>query len=279
MPPKAPTQLYRWAFTVQRLDDETWVTHQDLIKWLKTVADQWVFQQEKGAKGRPHFQGRLKLKKRVRKAGLLRLFVLGHGKESRACVTFSPEHHESGSFSYVTKVESRTDGPWSDRPFYSGQDLACMKDPFKWQAEIMALVEPDPDDRTIHWFANPDGHEGKTKLCKYLEFTGQGKRVGAGTATQVKTAVIASGPCRLYMVDIPRSSGKHEFDEDMFSALEEVKNGWVISPMYGKDQRLMMMPPHVIIFSNRYPNKSLISHDRWKIYEIKGKDKSLTVVP
>ena len=38
--------------------------------------------------------------------------------------------------------------------------------------------------------------------------------------------------------------------------------------MYGESQELMMLPPHIHIFSNELPNLSYASMDRWKIWII-----------
>ena len=93
-------------------------------------------------------------------------------------------------------------------------------------------------------------------------------RVGLGSATQIKTSIIEKGAHRAYMVDLPRVRGSDERQQELFSALEEIKNGWVESPMYGKSAELLMEPPHIHIFSNELPNLTYASMDRWKIWMI-----------
>ena len=85
------------------------------------------------------------------------------------------------------------------------------------------------------------------------------------SAIQMKTSAINKGPHRIYMIDLPRVRGSDERQQDMFSALEDLKNGWVESPMYGDGKDLIMKPPHLWVFSNEYPNLSFASHDRWRI--------------
>ena len=70
------------------------------------------------------------------------------------------------------------------------------------------------------------------------------------------------------MVDLPRVRGSDERQHELFSALEEIKNGWVESPMYGKAAELLMEPPHIWIFSNELPNISMCSLDRWHIWHL-----------
>ena len=74
------------------------------------------------------------------------------------------------------------------------------------------------------------------------------------------------------MVDLPRVRGTDERQQELFSALEEIKNGWIESPMYGKAAELLMEPPHIWIFSNELPNTSFMSQDRWKIYKVNANE-------
>ncbi len=167
------------------------------------------------------------------------------------------------------KEDSRVAGPWADRPLYMKRDLICMQNPFPWQQSIIDSVSTQPDDRTISWVVDHGGNVGKSKLVKYLHVNGLAQRIPAGTATQIKTFVIAVGAARAYLVDLPRTSGQYESDDCIFSTLEDLKNGFVISGMYGKVQELIMEPPHLWVFANRAPPVSKMSLDRWHVHYIK----------
>ena len=169
---------------------------------------------------------------------------------------------------YCMKDESRIAGPWADHPIYSGQDLCCMKLPFPWQKSIMAKISETPNDRKIIWIANQDGNVGKSKLLKYLCYKKLAKRLPLGNATQLKTNCIVQGPSRCYCVDIPRTIGSTEKMDDLISALEEIKNGWITSAMYGKYQELMMEPPHVLVFANFTPNLNALTADKLVLYDV-----------
>ena len=169
---------------------------------------------------------------------------------------------------YAMKDDTRIAGPWADRPIYLGKALSCMKMPFLWQTEIIELIKSEPDDRTIHWIDDGEGRVGKSKLCKYLRTKRMCSRIPLGTATQLKTNVIAFGPSRCYVIDLPRTLGSSEKMADLISAIEEVKNGWVVSAMHGKCHELLMEPPHVIVFSNMPPPRAMMSADRWKVAKI-----------
>ena len=39
---------------------------------------------------------------------------------------------------------------------------------YDWQKKVLAVIDEEPDDRTIYWFWEPDGCAGKTTLVKYI---------------------------------------------------------------------------------------------------------------
>lgn len=72
----------------------------------------------------------------------------------------------------------------------------------------------------------------------------------------------------IYIIDLTRSKGKFDNEQDLLSVIEDLKSGFLTSPMYGRNSILMMDPPHLIISSNSEMDYSLLSHDRWKIFTI-----------
>jgi hypothetical protein len=200
---------------------------------------------------------------------------------NRIDLTFLPETNNSltqgGLSFYVMKDDTRIDGPWYDpsynpkkRVIYEARDLECMKYPRMFQSEIMRICAGQPNDRDMNWVVNFSGSGGKSKLMKFMRMTltWDMARVPMGSATQIKTSVIEKGAHKIYMVDLPRVRGSDERQQELFSALEEIKNGWVESPMYGKNAELLMEPPHIWIFSNELPNLSCASMDRWRIWKL-----------
>jgi len=275
--------LVFWSLTVS-CNFMTLPTVERICDVLTEFCKQWCFQLEKGHnENKLHYQLRLILPEAQKKETLLQVFSCRF--QDMRDVTILPESNNSivqgGLAFYVMKDDTRVDGPWYDpsyvprrRNLYKGEDLECMKEPFPMQQSIINAVHKPPDDRTINWVANFDGCAGKSKLMKYMRMNPKSfdfARVPMGTATQIKTSVIAKGPHRIYMVDLPRVRGSDERQQELFSALEEIKNGWVESPMYGKTDELLMMPPHVWIFSNELPNLKFASQDRWRVWTIENR--------
>ena len=291
-------ELAVWAFTWNATnategDLSGLPSRKSLVAFLSQWTDQWCFQHERVS--RDHYQGRLKVGKamfakgRCKKFALLDFFRSQQEFEVKG-LTLSPESNKGikngGNGFYVMKFESRVQGPWHDPSFkprvvdeYKGADMLCMKQPFTWQREVMRMAKEPWNDRHIHWIWDADGKKGKSKLFKFMSWPGtkdafgdwfdfNAKVIPLGNATQIKTAVIAGGMHKAYLVDLPRVRGKDEALAELFSAIEGIKNGHITSAMYGKDQKLFMMPAHVFVVSNDCPRRSVASVDRWKTYKL-----------
>lgn len=252
----------------------------EIIQQFKRIGTKdYIFQLEKAS--HYHYQCVISLHraKRTRPHTLQkRLFALSNAREEVSGVGVKPASLNGieALRSYCMKEDSFVNGPWTQRVIYRGQDVQMVETmPFPWQREVMSIIDGDPNDRSILWITNKSGNVGKTKLCKYLRFKNKITRIPMGTATQIKTACIINGAHRCYVVDFPRTLGKDEKIRDVMSAIEEIKNGWVQSAMYGKNAELIMMPPHVICFANWQPDLSMMSFDMWEFYSVNSKEGAL----
>ncbi|AXH77059.1 MAG: Rep [Cressdnaviricota sp.] len=284
MPEAQATCLKLWAFTWNAPTEDGAVEPKPeiLSQYFeeRSYVEHWVFQEERVS--RTHYQGKIELKERKAKGTLLADFEsAGFANRHLTLAPLSNNGRKADALDfYCTKIESRIRGPWMDAAYvkpvkrhrYEGKDLECMEKPLLWQGQILEFLDTAPDDRTVRWIYNESGNAGKSKLQKYLCWKGMATMVPMGTATQLKTAVIAKGTHKAYVCNIGRVSGNQESQKDLFSALEAIKDGFVESAMYGKVQQLFMEPPHVIVFSNDLPDLRLASIDRWKVYEVKDKD-------
>jgi len=262
-------QLYRWSFTFNETEGNKLPCHTAVVAALKKWgATKWIFQMEKGSTtGRRHYQGSMKLSVKKRKS-----WILNNSPVGKEGLSLSPTVNETGSFTYCMKEDTRVSGPWCDHVLYLKKDLACMQHPFPWQQKITEMVAAEPDDRTIHWIWEADGNVGKSKLVKWLDVMGMAVAVPFGTANQLKTNLIHEGPSRAYLLDFPRTRGKEEAIEAIYSTIEALKNGFLKSAMYGKKLRLVMEPPHVFVFSNTPPDQRALSRDRWVVKKVVDKE-------
>lgn len=243
---------------------------------FQTLGKHFIYQWEKGeATEREHLQGYISLHDKSWHTGKpLGAAFNALGLNGCECSGASSEGIAALK-NYVSKKETRIAGPWADRPVYLGRDIACMSKPLLWQQTILDILAKAPCPRTIYWINDGKGDNGKSILLKWLTFNKMAKRIPMGNATQLKTNVIVQGPSRTYCVDLPRTIGTTEKMSDLISAIEEVKNGYVASAMYGKHQELYMERPHVIVFSNMAPPIDSMSRDRWVVMSIDPMFKTL----
>lgn len=260
--------LFLYSFVIRQGDRYHDVTV-DLIKQclVELGVDDYVFQLERGNSGNLHYQGflRLTVKKRV-----------GYLARRLSAWSFRPASSRGAAAlrEYCLKESTRVDGPWGKRRIYMGKDLAIMRDPLPWQQQVMDILAGPADRRSIYWIVDEHGNKGKSVLTKYLWFRNKQDVavVPFGTATQIKTSVISKGARLTYLLDVSRSLGEGESMHSVFSAIEQIKNGFVISAMYGKDGIMAFEPPHVICFSNFPPPWKRASRDRWRVYNLPARD-------
>lgn len=259
----------------KRLPDE-----EAVLSFLGRIADECVFQYEKGARmKKEHIQGTFTLYgPRKSKTGVLRLFAASFKNISG--LTLSPVYDKIAIKNYVTKGEGRTRGP-----FYGGKAV-MFDNKFAsatlrvWQEQLFRIVTgPDQEalkDRKVILIQDSGGNTGKSWFQKWLRI-GQKKLVVRSLPVSSVERLISAVHIinktynvDAFTIDLTRSQGEDQSYNDLFSAIEQIKNGYVIDVMYGKYNESMFEPPLVIVFTNRRIEQfvSYLSFDRWEVYTI-----------
>ena len=133
-----------------------------------------------------------------------------------------------------------------------------------WQEELMKEVrEVQTSDRKVLWIVDIAGGAGKSVLCHWLMTFSKG--FGSSILFQdfdYRNNSYLYAKEKLVLFDLPRSS-----KPDNLKFIEDLKNGYIISTKY--EVRKKVFPsPVVIVFSNSYPDKTLLSIDRWHVFNI-----------
>lgn len=147
-----------------------------------------------------------------------------------------------------------------------------------WQRATIELVKgyADESDRSIIWIVDELGNSGKTYLAKAL-YDNRSCLMVSGGSKDICCALASfmeergEGP-DIFIWNLPRDNSCISY-----SSLESLKDGFVFSPKY-KSCCLRFNTPHVIVFSNEYPDIDKLSMDRWKIFRIEGGDSPLVAV-
>lgn len=268
--PNKPICVSVWSITYNETVKNRLPTPEKFKSALDSLEPNgYIFQLEKGKKeGRLHFQCNLRLKEKMQMSKLrdalksrLREFYAG------GCMTIRPTHDLKKADFYCMKDETRVEGtsPWlfpSD--VYIGQDL--IKKFYPWQSSVLSIVMGKPDDRKIPLICDATGNKGKSLLSKTLAYQQGACVIPLGlTSAQMKSAIVGNGPKKIYLLDLPRNNKSFQ---EIFDTIEEVKRGHVISCFQGKWKELMMLRPHIVCFTNEFPQLDLLSFDMWDLYQI-----------
>lgn len=132
-----------------------------------------------------------------------------------------------------------------------------------WQRELIERIDEEPDDRSILFYVDPEGNNGKSWMCRYIrnkypektQTLQIGKRDDLAHALDPRKSII--------LFDIPRRGMEYL----QYNVLEMLKNGEVFSPKYDSGTKFFSRC-HVIVFCNEYPDLSRMTLDRYKITKI-----------
>ncbi|KAG5182797.1 hypothetical protein JKP88DRAFT_245412 [Tribonema minus] len=129
---------------------------------------------------------------------------------------------------YRLPSHRRVSGPWADQEeLCSGQDLPRLQ---QLRQEYMAY------------------HHNCMKLSW-------------GDTGDLMNLVFKMKTCRCYIFDLSRTKPKTFSNEDLYSAIEDIENGYIVNTKYETGFK-QFAPPHVIVFANTPPNQSCLTRDR-----------------
>lgn len=257
--------MYDFTISEEKVTDSALV----VAKGLRQIAKKWVFQREVGKTGYKHFQVRCSLHKKKRPgeaAALIQRSLLKGASEMKPTST-----NGSRTFDYVMKLDTRVEGPWTDEdpnPEEMDDELKCPPNKMqKWVIEVLLPEKPHP--RGIIVLVNPNGHAGKTWLMKWLKFHRLGVVVEHLLKREDISASIQDRPLsRLYICNLPKAQNiKPAQMREFWAGMEGIKDGYCADKRHHFAESIFKTP-HVIVCTNMYPDRSMLSADRWLIYTI-----------
>lgn len=265
MPPKQESPVCVWDFTVgaQFIDKLT------LDVTIRKHCKKWRYQLEKGDSGYEHFQGRVSLKEKVRLATAITLFNV---REIHWSIT-SKENRDNDF--YTCKEESRVEGPWKDtdpQPMYIPRQIRGIE-LRPWQQSIVDSAEVF-DTRHINIILDNKGNIGKTTLKTWVRCHGIGRFIPFVNDYKDMMRIVMDCPKeKLYIIDIPRAIQKDRLFQ-FYAGIETLKDGYAYDDRYHfKDE--CFDSPVIWVFTNVEPERNLLSADRWRFWEVQGKDGDL----
>lgn len=261
---------------------------EDLKDAMRTQAGDkdghWIFQLEctKTPEGRDnwHYQGMLKRATKCRPNTLGG--ILGDKFPGIYVASCSIAGREALRTYCMKKDETYRAGPWADKaisPTYLGKDIKCIEEsPHAWERDLLDEMAQEPVPRIIKWVYEPHGGVGKSTFSKYVGFKKGAVTLQLDTAANLLDQVITRGPSTIYIVDIPRTRTRFVTLDEIFHALEQIKNGDVSSNKR-THRHMYMEPPHVYVFSNFLPPGNKLSEGRLHVRYIDSATKAFGPIP
>lgn len=255
-----------------------------LINFLRKNCKKWSFQLEKGDTGYMHFQGRLSLIKKRRKNDLLALF---ESQDTEKPNYLEPTvSNNMGNNFYATKMDTRVDGPWSDKDqdtYIPKQYKPVIDNLYPFQKAILESASQF-DDRAVDIIYCPNGNNGKSTVSALAELTGTGVDLPPindmeklmATLCDICMAKELRNPSPICF-DLPRALTKDKLYQ-LFSAIESIKKGHLYDLRYAY-KSWWIDSPRIWLFTNTTPDLSLLSRDRWHIWTINEKKELVPYEP
>ena len=275
-----------WCFTLNNYRAEDI----DLFKYfIETQCKMGGFQSESGqSKNTPHLQGFFVTFER-RRFTSFKLSKKTHWEVMRGSVQQNLSYcFKQSSYDPNTGIRfmHNCEMPHNKVKHLLHRKVEVLRDEdlFEWQRKVCNIAVTQPDDRIIY-YKYDSGNTGKSQLVKKLikEFEAL---IVDGNKNSMTYSILDYYKTRghyppIIVLDIPRSQNAQWSNESgsdqSFVGIEMIKNGSFASTKYESTQVLMPIP-HVFIFTNVEPNKSLFTRDRWRIERITLSDQEKVIL-
>nr|WAE42357.1 MAG: replication associated protein [Cressdnaviricota sp.] len=270
-PKKQGNQLMAWFFTYNNYPESA---IERLETTFQQICKKYIFQCEVGEEGTPHLQGQIFLKKKMRWSEFDLPLQMSWYKTKNA----------KAAVVYVGKEATSTGRrfKWGNWP-KEAEPVRVVVPTYKWQTDLLFKLQEQPDDRTINWYWETEGHVGKSVLRRYNIIVNNATQVQKGKFSDIMNLVFETNmdECRCIMFDLPKENGNHI----SYSAIEALKDGCITNTKY-ETGVAYFNPPHIVIFANEPPDTSKMTGDRWNIVHIdplteeeKTMEKKIVLVP
>jgi len=272
--------LTSWDFTLKAPEMDNGEHYKEIMNILHTIASKYVYQLEQSESGYNHYQGRLRLIKKARLPQIKKL-VKGTVLETMHLSPTTNGEHNNKSFSYVMKLDTRVSGPWSDQDYVSLKDEYIpvqyrIKEWRSWQQSLIDIFEVF-DTRGIHVLVDPDGNNGKTTFALGLLCKKKAEYIPPlNDPKDIMRMVFDLPTSKTYIIDLTRSMNKDKLF-GLYSAIEQIKNGYIYDDRYNFRRRLIDSP-NILVMTNKEPDTGMLSLDRWIFHKIED-NKLVTYIP
>lgn len=127
-----------------------------------------------------------------------------------------------------------------------------------WQQALNDELNNEPDDRSVLFYVDEDGNNGKTWFCRYLMATKKDEVQILSVGKRDDLAHMIDQSKRIFLFNVPRTQMQYF----QYSVLEQLKDGMVQSNKYSSCMKMFTHKVHVVVFCNEFPDAAKMTADR-----------------
>lgn len=254
--PKKPKENMRYCFTLNNYTEDEL---NKIINSAKSASFKYIIGREVGEQGTPHLQGYINMSPHKKSCSSFIKWLDNERIHIEPC-----KGSESQNVKYCSK-----DGKFESNFYEAPEPLEIIDEMLEWMKELENILLEKANKRAVYWIWEPIGGVGKSSFAKYLCHKYKATYIDEGKKADLINIIYNIKDINsksIIVIDIPRDNG----NKISYKAIEQIKNGMICNTKYETGMKLFNSP-HVIIFSNSYPEIEKLSLDRWKIGEIKDK--------
>ncbi len=134
-------------------------------------------------------------------------------------------------------------------------------EPNEWQQSLNEELSGTPDDRTIIFYVDPLGGNGKSWFQGWYvsEHPDTTQLLSIGKRDDIAHTIDVSK--KVFFFNVPRGGMEHL----QYTILEQLKDRVIFSPKYNSRTKFLHNVPHVVVFCNEAPDLNKMSQDRFDI--------------
>lgn len=245
-------EVKRYCFTHNNYSEEDCKIIEQSAEKYKYL---YIFGYEVGDQGTPHLQGYIEWPNKTAYTAII--------KKLGIQMHFTPaKGNRNDNINYCSKDGNYKSNIPECKP---KKPLKLITNLYPWQKEIVDLHETEPDGKTVHWYVDLKGLQGKSSFSKYMAYHHKVLVIQGGAFKDIMNIIFNwdMDTTTMMIIDIPRKNG----NSISIAALECIFNGMITNTKFETGVK-MFNPPHIIVFSNFYPNESDLSEGRWNIKKL-----------
>lgn len=214
---------------------------------------------------RLHYQGRISLKVKARRMAAVAKLCTGIFAKASLSIT---TNECKGDVFYVTKEDTRVEGPWTDRDKVMVRKVRSMTTLREWQEKMKNLLIPY-DDRGIHVIVDVEGNKGKSAFQKYMYFHHDAAWIPPMYDMKDIMQFVMSIPiAKIYIINMPRGMNKTALGQ-FYAGMEQLKDGMLYDTRY-HGREMIIDEPNILVLTNIEPDLRMLTKDRWNLWKIDG---------